>query len=214
MTSVSSRSTAEQSPRLPFRIAALEAAGCRYIQIDDPLLSYFLDPNLRAEVVRDGEDPDERLRRYIRLINDCVSERSPTTTVGIHICRGNARSTWLAEGTYEGLAETCFALLEVDRFLLEYDDERSGSFAPLRFMPKGRHVVLDLVTTKRPQLEDKQFLKRRFDEASKLIDPSYLALSPQCGFASVVEGNLITEADQRAKLALVVETAREYWGTV
>jgi 5-methyltetrahydropteroyltriglutamate--homocysteine methyltransferase len=167
-----------------------------------------------AEVLADGEDPDERLQRYIHLINECVSERSPTTTVGIHICRGNARSTWLAEGTYEGLAETCFAHLEVDRFLLEYDDERSGSFAPLRFMPKGRHVVLGLVTTKRARLEDKNFLKRRLDEASKLIDPSYLALSPQCGFASVVEGNLITDADQQAKLAMVVETAREYWGTV
>lgn len=195
-------------------IAALEAAGCRYIQIDDPLLSYFLDPNLRAEVVADGDDPDARLKRYIRLINDCISERSPTTTVGIHICRGNARSTWLAQGTYEGLADTCFALLNVDRFLLEYDDERSGTFAPLRFMPKGRQVVLGLVTTKHAQLEDKDFLKRRLDEAAKLIDPACLALSPQCGFASVVEGNLITEADQRAKLELVVQTAREYWGSV
>ena len=195
-------------------IAALEAAGCRYIQIDDPLLSYFLDPNLRAEVIADGDDPDARLRRYIRLINDCISERSAATTIGIHICRGNARSTWLAEGTYEGLADTCFALLNVDRFLLEYDDERSGSFAPLRFMPKGKQVVLGLVTTKHAQLEDKGALKRRLDEAARLIDPSLLALSPQCGFASVVEGNLITEADQRAKLALVVQTAREYWGTV
>jgi 5-methyltetrahydropteroyltriglutamate--homocysteine methyltransferase len=136
----------------------LEAAGCRYIQIDDPLLSYFLDPNLRAEVFADGEDPDERLLRYIHLINDCISERSPTTTVGIHICRGNARSTWLAEGTYEGLAETCFAVLEVDRFLLEYDDERSGPFASLRFMPKGRHVVLGLVTP----LNDLSLKTRRF----------------------------------------------------
>ena len=195
-------------------IAALEAAGCRYIQIDDPLLSYFLDPNLRAEVVTDGDDPDTRLRRYIRLINDCISERSPATTIGIHICRGNARSTWLAEGTYEGLADTCFAMLNVDRFLLEYDDERSGSFAPLRFMPDGKQVVLGLVTTKHARLEDKDTLKRRLDEAAKLIDPSFLALSPQCGFASVVEGNLITEADQRAKLALVVRTAREYWGMV
>jgi 5-methyltetrahydropteroyltriglutamate--homocysteine methyltransferase len=193
-------------------IAALEAAGCRYIQIDDPLLSYFLDPNLRAEVVADGDDPDARMRRYIRLINDCISERSTETMIGIHICRGNARSTWLALGTYEGLAETCFALLDVDRFLLEYDDERSGTFAPLRFMPKGRQVVLGLVTTKHPRLEDKDFLKRRLDEAAKLVDPLDLALSPQCGFASVVEGNLITEADRRAKLELVVQTAAEYWG--
>lgn len=193
-------------------IAAFEADGCRYIQIDDPLLSYFLDPKLREEVVADGDDPDRRLQRYIRLINDCICERSSATTVGIHICRGNARSTWLAQGTYEGLAESCFALLDVDRFLLEYDDERSGTFAPLRFMPKGRHVVLGLVTTKRPMLEDKNFLKRRIDEAAKLVDPSHLSLSPQCGFASLVEGNLITEEDQRAKLTLVVETAREYWG--
>jgi 5-methyltetrahydropteroyltriglutamate--homocysteine methyltransferase len=186
-------------------IAALEAAGCRYIQIDDPLLSYFLDPKLRTEVVADGDDPDARLRCYIQLINDCISERSSATTVAIH-------STWLAQGTYEGLADTCFALLNVDRFLLEYDDERSGSFAPLRFMPKGRQVVLGLVTTKHAHLEDKEVLKRRLDEAAKLIDPSRLALSPQCGFASVVEGNLITETDQRAKLSLVVQTAREYWG--
>jgi 5-methyltetrahydropteroyltriglutamate--homocysteine methyltransferase len=141
-------------------------------------------------------------------------ERSPATTIGIHIRRGNARSAWLAQGTYEGLAEACFALLNVDRFLLEYDDERSGTFAPLRFMPKGRQVVLGLVTTKHAPLEDKDFLKRRLDEAAKLIDPAYLALSPQCGFASVVEGNLVTGADQHAKLALVVQTAREYSGLV
>jgi 5-methyltetrahydropteroyltriglutamate--homocysteine methyltransferase len=194
-------------------IAELEAAGCRYIQIDDPLLSYFLDPHLRAEVVADGDDPDERLRRYIRLINGCIAERNEDTTIGIHICRGNARSTWLAEGTYEGLAETCFAHLDVDRFLLEFDDERSGGFAPLRFMPKDKQVVLGLITTKRADLEDKSMLKRRIDEAAKLVDPSRLAISPQCGFASVVEGNLITQADQRAKIELVVETAREYWGT-
>jgi 5-methyltetrahydropteroyltriglutamate--homocysteine methyltransferase len=193
-------------------IAALEAAGCRYIQIDDPLLSYFLDPTLRAEVIADGDEPDRRLRRYIRLINDCISERSAETTIGIHICRGNARSTWLAQGTYEGLAETCFALLDVDRFLLEFDDERSGGFAPLRFMPRNKQVVLGLVTTKRAELENKDMLKRRIDDAAKLVDPICLAISPQCGFASVVEGNLINQEDQRAKLELVVETAREYWG--
>lgn len=192
-------------------IAALEKAGCRYIQIDDPLLSYFLDPKLRAEIVADGDDPDRRLLRYVRWINQCIANRSPDTTIGIHICRGNARSTWLAQGTYEGLAEICFTQLNVDRFLLEYDDERSGSFAPLRHMPKGREVVLGLVTTKSPQLEDKAFLLKRLDEAAKVIDPTLTALSPQCGFASVVEGNLITDADQTAKLKLIVETAREYW---
>jgi 5-methyltetrahydropteroyltriglutamate--homocysteine methyltransferase len=193
-------------------IAALEDAGCRYIQIDDPLLTYFLDPTLREEVRADGDDPDERLARYVRLINACIAERRSGTTIGIHLCRGNARSNWIAEGTYEGLAEVCFGGLNVDRFLLEYDDERSGSFAPLRFVPKGKEIVLGLVTTKRPKLENKDELKRRIDEASRLVDGDNLAISPQCGFASVVEGNLITLDDQIAKLRLVVETAHEVWG--
>lgn len=193
-------------------IFALEESGCRYIQIDDPLLTYFLDPALRAEVRVDGDDPDRRLIRYVRLINDCIAGRRPGTTIGIHLCRGNARSSWIAEGTYEGLAETCFGRLAVDRFLLEYDDERSGSFAPLRFMPPGKEVVLGLVTTKRPDLERKDELKRRIEEAGRYVDADRLAISPQCGFASVVEGNLITLDDQIAKLRLVVETAREVWG--
>lgn len=193
-------------------IAALEDAGCRYIQIDDPLLTYFLDPTLREEVRADGDDPDARLARYVRLINASISDRRPGTTIGIHLCRGNARSNWIAEGTYEGLADACFGGLQVDRFLLEYDDERSGSFAPLRFMPKGKEVVLGLVTTKRAQLENKNDLKRRLEEATKYVDGDDLAISPQCGFASVVEGNLITLDDEIAKLSLVVETAREFWG--
>jgi methionine synthase II (cobalamin-independent) len=154
------RDSASRASRIRFPTGT---AGCSYIQIDDPLLSYFLDPKLRAEVVADGEDADRRLERYIRLINDCISERSSETTVGIHICRGNARSTWLAEGTYEGLAERCFAELKVDHFLLEFDDERSGSFEPLRFISRGCQVVLGLVTTKRPQLENKNVLRRFLD---------------------------------------------------
>lgn len=193
-------------------IAALEDAGCRYIQIDDPLLTYFLDPTLRDEVRADGDDPDARLAGYVQLINACISDRRPGTSIGIHLCRGNARSNWIAEGTYEGLAEACFGGLQVDRFLLEYDDERSGSFAPLRFMPKGKEVVLGLVTTKRAKLENKDDLKRRLDEATEYVDGGDLAISPQCGFASVVEGNLITLDDEIAKLSLVVETAREFWG--
>lgn len=193
-------------------IAALEDAGCRYIQIDDPLLSYFLSPQLRQEVVAEGDDPDKRLARYVRWINDCISGRRSRTTVGIHICRGNARSTWIAEGAYDGIAEACFGGLAVDRFLLEFDDERSGSFEPLRFVPRGRDVVLGLVSTKHPRLEDKDTLKRRVGEAARYVDGDRLAISPQCGFASVVEGNLITPADQLAKLRLVVETARELWG--
>jgi 5-methyltetrahydropteroyltriglutamate--homocysteine methyltransferase len=194
-------------------IAALERAGCRYIQIDDPLLSYFLSPALRQEVIDEGDDPDRRLARYVALVNECIRSRGPETTIGIHICRGNARSSWIAQGAYDGIAEACFAGLEVDRFLLEFDDERSGSFAPLRFIPKGKQVVLGLITTKRPDLETKSDIKRRIAEASQLVDVDRLAISPQCGFASVVEGNLITPEDQLAKLRLVVEVAEELWGT-
>jgi len=193
-------------------IAALEQAGCRYIQIDDPLLSYFLSPALRQEVIDDGDDPDRRLARYIRLVNACIQNRGPATTIGIHICRGNARSSWIAQGAYDGIAEACFAGLEADRFLLEFDDARSGGFAPLRFMPKGKQVVLGLITTKRPDLESKSEIKRKIDEAAQFVDAKQLALSPQCGFASVVEGNLVTPADQLAKLRLVVELAEEVWG--
>jgi len=193
-------------------IAALEKAGCRYIQIDDPLLSYFLSPALRQEIIDDGEDPDARLHRYVRLVNDCIRGRGPDTTIGIHICRGNARSSWIAQGAYDGIAEACFAGLEVDRFLLEFDDARSGSFEPLRFMPRNKQVVLGLITTKRPDLENKSEVLRRIDEAARFVDADQMAISPQCGFASVVEGNLITPEDQRAKLGLIVEIADELWG--
>lgn len=193
-------------------IAALEDAGCRYVQIDDPLLTYFLSPKLRQDVVADGDDPDRLLARYLALLNQCIEKRRAGTTIGVHLCRGNARSEWISEGTYEGIAEACFGTLKVDRYLLEFDDERSGSFAPLRFMPKDKEVVLGLVTTKRPQLEDRDTLKRRIAEATKFVALERLAISPQCGFASVVEGNRITQADQRAKLQLVVDVAREVWG--
>lgn len=194
-------------------IAALEQVGCRYIQIDDPLLSYFLSPALRQEVVDEGDDPDRRLARYVRLVNDCIRTRERDTTIGIHICRGNARSSWIAQGAYDGIAEACFAGLEVDRFLLEFDDERSGCFDPLRFIPKNKQVVLGLITTKRPQLENKSDILRRVDEAARFIEADQLAVSPQCGFASVVEGNLIRPEDQLAKLRLVVDVAEELWGT-
>ncbi len=193
-------------------IAALESAGCQYIQIDDPLLTYFLSLKLRQEIVEEGDDPDRRLKTYLDLLNRCIAGRRSTTTIGIHLCRGNARSNWISEGSYEGIAEACFGTLEVDRYLLEFDDERSGSFDPLRFMPKDKQIVLGLVTTKRPQLENAEVLKRRIDQATKFVDLDRLAISPQCGFASVVEGNNITDADQRAKLRLVVDVAREIWG--
>jgi 5-methyltetrahydropteroyltriglutamate--homocysteine methyltransferase len=192
-------------------IADLEAAGCRYIQIDDPLFSYFISERLRAEIVANGERPDERLARYVRLINDCIAERRDGTAIGIHVCRGNARSAWIAEGGYERVAEQLFGSLRNDHFLLEYDDDRSGDFAPLRFMPKDKRVVLGLVTSKHGRLEERATLLRRIEEATRYVPLENLALSPQCGFASVVEGNIVTPADQWAKLQLVVDTAREVW---
>jgi len=194
-------------------IVALEQTGCRYIQVDDPLLSYFLSPALRQEVIEEGDHPDRRLARYVSLVNQCIAHRGPETTIGIHICRGNARSSWISQGAYDGIAEACFAGLDADRFLLEFDDARSGSFAPLRFMPKGKQVVLGLITTKRPDLELKADIKRKIAEATRFVEADQLALSPQCGFASVVEGNLITPEAQLAKLRLVVEIADEVWGS-
>ncbi|HEV8023063.1 MAG TPA: 5-methyltetrahydropteroyltriglutamate--homocysteine S-methyltransferase [Candidatus Lustribacter sp.] len=192
-------------------IADLEAAGCRYIQIDDPLFSYFISDRMRAEIVADGDVPEERLERYVRLINDCIAARRAETAIGIHVCRGNARSAWIAEGGYERIAERLFGGLLCDHFLLEYDDDRSGDFEPLRFMPAGKRVVLGLVTSKRGTLEDPETLVRRVDEATKYIALGDLAISPQCGFASIVEGNIITPDDQWAKLRLVVETSRRIW---
>jgi 5-methyltetrahydropteroyltriglutamate--homocysteine methyltransferase len=193
-------------------IADLEAAGCRYIQIDDPLFSYFISDRMRAEIVSNGERPEERLGRYVRLINDCIAERRAETAVGIHVCRGNARSAWIAEGGYERIAEQLFGSLEGDHFMLEYDDDRSGDFAPLRFVPAGKRVVLGLITSKRGTLEERSTLLRRVEEAARYVTIENLAISPQCGFASVVEGNLITPDDQWAKLKLVVDTAHEIWG--
>jgi 5-methyltetrahydropteroyltriglutamate--homocysteine methyltransferase len=193
-------------------IADLEAAGCRYIQIDDPLFSYFISDRMRAEVLANGERPEERLGRYVQLINDCIAERRDDTAIGIHVCRGNARSAWIAEGGYERIAEQLFGSLNNDHYLLEYDDDRSGDFAPLRFMPAGKRVVLGLVTSKRGTLEERGTLLRRVEEATRYVPLEDLALSPQCGFASVVEGNLITPADQWAKLRLVVDVSHEIWG--
>ena len=192
-------------------IAALEAAGCRYIQIDDPLFSYFIVDRMRDEVVANGEVPEERMARYVKLINDCIAGRRSDTAIGIHICRGNARSAWLAEGGYERIAEPLFGGLKNDHFLLEYDDDRSGDFEPLRFIPKGKRVVLGLVTTKNGKLEERDTLLRRIEMATKHVPIENLAISPQCGFASVVEGNIITDEDQWAKLKLVVDVAREVW---
>jgi len=193
-------------------IAALEDAGCRYIQIDDPVTSYFIDEKMRAQIAAAGDDPDVLLARFVRLVNDCIAARHADTTVAVHVCRGNARSAWMAAGGYERIADAVLAGLDVDHFLLEYDDERSGDFAPLRAIPRGKRVVLGLVTTKHGALEDRALLRRRVEEAARYIPLEDLALSPQCGFASTHEGNLISPDQQWAKLRLVVDVAREIWG--
>jgi 5-methyltetrahydropteroyltriglutamate--homocysteine methyltransferase len=190
-------------------IAALAALGCSYLQLDDTSLAMLNDPVRRAAI---GEGADTDHLRYIDLLNMVLAAKPAGMTICTHLCRGNFRSAWLAEGSYEHVAEAMFSRLNVDGFFLEYDDARSGDFAPLRFVPKGRKVVLGLVTTKKAALEGKDDLKRRIDQAAKFVPLDQLCLSPQCGFASTEEGNLLTVEEQAAKLRLVVETAREVWG--
>src|SRR5713226_7316179 len=203
-------------PIVKAEIAALVADGVPYIQIDAPRYSYYIDSKWRNYVKAEmGVEPDAALEEAVRADNTCLQDaRRPGTTLAIHLCRGNNRSQWYAEGGYDPIAEKLFGALEVDRFLLEYDDERSGTFEPLRFVPRGKTVVLGLVSSKRPQLESKRDLIRRIEEAAHYVPLENLALSPQCGFASTMEGNLLTEEDQWAKLRLVVETAREVWREV
>jgi 5-methyltetrahydropteroyltriglutamate--homocysteine methyltransferase len=193
-------------------VRRLGELGCVYLQFDDTSLAYMNDPKQREHVAQIGGDRDHQHEVYIRHINEALAVRPEGMAVTTHMCRGNFRSAWAAEGGYDFVAEALFNELEVDGFFLEYDDERSGTFEPLRFVPKGKQVVLGLVTTKRPQLEDKDTLKRRIEQASRYVDLDQLCLSPQCGFSSTVEGNLLTREDEVAKLGLVVETAREVWG--
>lgn len=193
-------------------INALYQAGCRYIQMDDTNLAYLCDAKMRAGVAERGEDPNELPRTYAALINSVIDGRPADLTVGVHLCRGNYRSTWFAEGGYEPVAEVLFNELNVDAYFLEYDDERSGDFAPLRFVPDHKTVVLGLVTTKAAALESKEELIQRVNDAARYVPLERLCLSPQCGFSSTVEGNAITADDQWAKLSLVVETARDIWG--
>jgi 5-methyltetrahydropteroyltriglutamate--homocysteine methyltransferase len=195
-------------------LRALAGSGISYLQIDAPRYSYFLDPKwcnwMESELRVDRE---KMLSASLEADNACfAAARQPGVTLAIHLCRGNNRSHWYAEGCYEAIAERFFHELEVDRFLLEYDDERSGGFEPLRLVPEGKVVVLGLLSSKKAGLEKKEDLLRRIDQASKVLPLEQLALSPQCGFASTMEGNLLTEADQWAKLKLVAETAREVWG--
>jgi len=193
-------------------IRDLVAAGCTYLQIDDVSFACLCDEGIRAQVRRDGEDPDKLPSTYARIISSLIAERPPSLAVTMHTCRGNHNSMWMAEGGYEAVAEAVFNETDVDGFFLEYDTDRAGGFEPLRFVPKNKRVVLGLVSTKTPKLEAKDELKRRIDAAAKYVPLENLCLSPQCGFASSHVGNRVTPDDQRRKLELVVEVAREVWG--
>ena len=191
------------------QIAGLGKFGCTYLQLDDTSLAFLNDPNRRALL---GEGAETQHLRYIKLFNASIANKPAEMTICTHLCRGNFKSGWMAQGSYEHVADALFNQLAVDGFFLEFDDARSGGFEPLRFVPKGKIVVLGLVTTKRPALESKDLLKRRIEEASKYVALDQLCLSPQCGFASTSEGNQLTIGDEIAKLRLVVETARDVWG--
>ena len=193
-------------------IRGLAELGCTYLQLDDPNMGYLCDETMREGVRRIGEDPNELPRTYAKLINDCIAERPPNMTVCMHICRGNFRSAWAAEGGYDPVAEILFNEFKLDGFFLEYDSPRAGSFSPLRFVPKDKQIVLGLVTTKTSEMETADQIKRRIDEAARYLPLDQLALSPQCGFSSTVLGNNITVEAEIAKLALVVRVAGEVWG--
>jgi 5-methyltetrahydropteroyltriglutamate--homocysteine methyltransferase len=193
-------------------VRRLGQLGCTYLQLDDTSLAYLNDPAQRALVAEQGGDAEHQHELYIRNLNAALAGRPKGMSVTTHMCRGNFRSSWAAEGGYDFVAEALFSELDVDGFFLEYDDDRSGGFEPLRFVPPGKMVVLGLVTTKRGALEDKDQLKRRIDEAAQHVPLEQLCLSPQCGFSSTVEGNALTREEQAAKLRLVVETAEEVWG--
>jgi methionine synthase II (cobalamin-independent) len=193
-------------------VRALGDLGCRYLQLDDTSLAYLNDPAQRAAMAARGEDADVVHLRYIAQINAALAGRPEGMRVTTHMCRGNYRSSWAAEGGYDFVAEALFGELAVDGFFCEFDDERSGGFAPLRFVPPGKQVVLGLVTTKRGALEDPDALKRRIDEAAKYVPLEQLCLSPQCGFSSTVEGNALTYEEQVAKLELIVAVAEDVWG--
>jgi 5-methyltetrahydropteroyltriglutamate--homocysteine methyltransferase len=192
-------------------VARLGDLGCTYLQFDDTSLAYLNDPQQRQLIMQRGDDAEHLHLRYIKQINQALARKPAGMTVTTHMCRGNFRSSWAAEGGYDFVAEALFSELGVDGFFLEYDDERSGGFEPLRFVPEGKMVVLGLVTTKRGELESKDDLKRRIDAASKFVPLEQLCLSPQCGFSSTVEGNVLSYDQEVAKLRLIVETAREVW---
>jgi 5-methyltetrahydropteroyltriglutamate--homocysteine methyltransferase len=194
------------------QVEAVAGLGCTYLQFDDTSLAYLNDPSQRAAMQERGEDAEHLHEQYIRHINEALANRPGGLAVTTHMCRGNFRSSWVAEGGYDFVAEALFNELDVDGFFLEYDDARSGGFEPLRFVPKGKLVVLGLVTTKRGDLEQKEELERRIEEATKYVPLDQLCLSPQCGFSSTVEGNQLSYEQEVAKLRLIVETAEEVWG--
>ena len=203
-------------PIIKAEIHTLVGEGAQYVQIDAPRYSYYIDPKWRGYIKGEmGLDPEEALEEAVRADNACLEGAKRTgVTLAIHLCRGNNRSQWYAEGGYDAIAEKLFAQLNVDAFLLEYESERAGTFEPLRFVPRGKTVVLGLVSSKLPDLESSEQLARRIGEASRYVPLENLAISPQCGFASTMEGNLLTEEQQWQKLKLVIDTARDVWGAV
>jgi 5-methyltetrahydropteroyltriglutamate--homocysteine methyltransferase len=195
-------------------IADLYHAGCRYLQIDDTTIAMFGDPQVQETFRKLGDDPKKDVAIYAQAVNDAIRDVPDDMTVALHTCRGNFRSTWLASGSYDYVAETAFSTIDVDGFFLEYDDERSGGFDPLRYIPKGKRVVLGLVSSKVPELEKKDLLKRRIEAASRFVPLENLCLSPQCGFSSTHHGNNLTVEQEKAKLKLCIDTAREVWGSL
>ena len=194
-------------------IADLYKAGCRYLQIDDTTIAMFGDPKVQAQFRQLGDDPKKDVALYAEAVNAAVRDVPDDMTVAIHTCRGNFKSTWLASGGYDYVAATAFSTLDVDGFFLEFDDERSGGFEPLRYVPKGKKVVLGLVSSKIPELESRDVLKRRIEAASKFVPLENLCLSPQCGFSSSHHGNNLTVEQEKAKLKLCIDTATEVWGS-
>jgi len=196
-------------------VRAFYAAGCRYLQMDDIFFAYLCDPKIRADRKARGEDPDWLIGRYAKMMHDAIADRPDDMLIGMHMCRGNFKSTWVAEGAYDPAADAIFNQTDVDIYFMEYDSDRAGGLEPLRLLPKGKKRVLPgFITTKTAELEDLDALKRKFEAASKYADLDQLGIAPQCGFASTEEGNAITEDDQKRKLELVVRTAEAVWGGV
>ena len=193
-------------------VRAFADAGCRYLQLDEVNFAYLCDPKLRAQVANRGDDPEKLPEIYARMINTAISDIPPDMTIAMHLCRGNFQSTFVASGGYEPVAEILFNTINVQGYFMEYDSDRAGGFEPLRFVPKGKTVVLGLVTTKSGRLESNDEIKRRIEQAAKFVPLEQLCLSPQCGFASTEEGNILAEDEQWAKLKMIVEVAQEVWG--